>query len=255
MERLVKYLLHILAYLLLLPVILFSQDIAWLQKEAEKLESTSQEAAFSKYQELLKISPTNINALCKSSELCSSIGHRQVKKEDKISYFKAARKYAEIALRLNANSPEANFAMSVSMGRMALISSGRQKIEAVNDIKKYAELAIKNDPRNFKAYHVLARWHYEVSNLNSIERTAARILYGGLPPASLSTAIQYYEKSKSLNPSFILNYLELAKAYHRSKQLDKAFLELEALQHISNATPDDQRAKDEAKKLQQEWKK
>jgi tetratricopeptide (TPR) repeat protein len=255
MERLVKHLLNIFTCFLLMPVVIFSQDIALLQKEAEKLESTSQEDAFSKYQELLKISPTNINALCKSSELCSSIGHRKVKKEEKVSYFKAARKYAEIALRLNPNSPEANFAMSVSMGRMALISSGRQKIEAVNDIKKYAELAIKNDPRNFKAYHVLARWHYEVSNLNSIERAAARILYGGLPSASLSTAIQYYEKSKSLNPTFILNYLELAKAYHRNKQGDKALVELATLQNISNSTSDDQRAKDEAKKLQQEWKK
>ncbi len=255
MERLVKYLLDTLVCVALLPVMAFSQDVVSLQKEAEKLESTSQEAAFSKYQELLKISPTNIVALCKSSELCSSIGHRQVKKEDKISYFKAARKYAEIALRLNANNADANFAMAVSMGRMALISSGRQKIEAVNDIKKYAELAIKNDPRNYKAYHVLARWHYEVSNLNSIERTAARILYGGLPSASLSTAIQYYEKSKLLNPTFILNYLELAKAYNRNKQRDKALLELAALQNIANATPDDQRAKDEAKKLQQEWKK
>jgi hypothetical protein len=255
MERLVKYVLLLLISLPTIPSTILSQDIAALQKEAEKLELTSQEAAFSKYQEILKLSPTNLNALCKSSELCSSIGHRQSKKEDKIAYFNAARKYAEIALKLNGNYAEANFAMSVAMGRMALISSGRQKIEAVNDIRKYAEKALKSDPSNFKAYHVLGKWHYEVSALSQVERTAAKILYGGLPPASLKESIQYYEKSKSLNASFVLNYLELAKAYHRNKLSDKAIKELSALQGIKNSSPDDSRVKEEAKKLLEQWQK
>lgn len=244
-----KYFLLLFVYLLVFNCSILSQDIASLQKEAEKLEISSHEAAFSKYQEILKISPTNINALCKSSELCSSIGHRQEKKQDKINYFKAARKYAEIALRINANNPEANFAMSVAMGRMALISGGREKIEAVNDIKKYAELAVKNDPKNFKAYHVLGKWYYEVSNLNAVERTAAKVLYGGIPPATLKEAIGFYEKSKSLNPSFTLNYLELARSYNRNKQKAKAISELKFLEKMANTTEDDPRVKEEGKKL------
>lgn len=255
MERLVKYFLLLFAYLLIFTLTTLSQNIADIQKEAEKLEISDQDAAFSKYQEILKISPTNMNALCKSSELCSSIGHRQAKKEDKISYFKAARKYAEIALRINPNNPDANFAMSVAMGRMALITGGRQKIEAVNDIKKYADLAIKNDPKNFKAYHVLGKWYYEVSNLNSVERTAAKILYGGIPPATLKESIDYYEKSKSLNPAFALNYLELARAYHRKKLKNKALGELLTLEKLAIAAHDDARVKEEGRKLLSELKK
>jgi tetratricopeptide (TPR) repeat protein len=250
----VKGVLYIFLCFLLSPVENFAQDIAALQKEAEQLEITSQEEAFKKYQEILKIQPININALCKSSELCSSIGHRQATKPNQASYYRAARKYAEIALRLNPNHSEANFAMAMATGRMAQISSGKQKIEAVNDIKKYAELCVKADPNNFKGYHVLGKWHYEVSDLSGIERGAAKMLYGGLPAASIQDAIRYYEKSRSLNPGFALNYLELAKAYHRSKQDDKAVDMLNKLATMPVKTQDDTRVKEQGKKLLKELK-
>jgi tetratricopeptide (TPR) repeat protein len=249
----VKHLFALITCIFFYCYALTAQGVSLLQKEAEKLEATSQEAAFKKYQEILKFDPINSNALCKSSEMCSLIGHRQVKKEDKVSYFRAARKFAEIALKINPNNAEANFAMAVSMGRMALISNGKQKIEAVNDIKKYAELAIKSDPSNFKAYHVLGRWHYEVSNLSVVERTAAKILYGGLPPASLKEAIAYYEKSMLLSPTFALNHLELAKAYNRNKQRDKAVALLKKILAMPNTQQDDARVKEEAKKMQHDF--
>jgi len=250
----VKSFLYILYCFLLWPAENFAQDINALQKEAEQLEPTNQEEAFRKYQEILKIQPINVMALCKSSELCSSIGHRQPAKASQASYYRAARKYAEIALRLSPNNSEANFAMAVAMGRMALISSGKQKIEAVNDIKKYAELAIKADPNNFKAYHVLGKWHYEVSDLSGFERGAAKMLYGGLPAASIQESIRFYEKSKSLNPEFALNYLELAKAYRRNNQNDKAKELLIKLASIPVKTQDDPRVKEEGKQLLNELK-
>lgn len=249
-----KSFVYILFYLFLLPAENFAQDINALQKEAERLEATSQEEAFKKYQEILTIQPVNLNALCKASELCSFIGNRQATKSAKLSYFRAARRYAEVALRINPNSSEANFVMAVAMGRTALISSGREKIEAVNDIKKYAELSIKANPNNFKPYHVLGKWHYEVSDLSSIERGAAKMLYGGLPPASIKESIMYYEKSRSLNPDFALNYLELAKAYHRNKQDDKAKELLTKLATMPVRTQDDPRVKEEGKQLLQQLK-
>jgi tetratricopeptide (TPR) repeat protein len=250
----VKNLFYTLLLLLAVPVLSAAQDIVALQKEAERLEPLNDEAAFKKYQEILKIQPVNINALCKSSELCSSIGHRQAVKATKIDYFKTARHYAEIALRLNPNSSEANFVMAIAMGRMALISSGREKIEAVNDIRKYAELSIKANPANYKPYHILGRWHYEVSDLSGIERTAAKIFYGGLPPATLKEAIVYYEKSMSLNPDATVNYTELAKCYERNHQKAKAIEMLNKLMAMPDKTQDDLRVKEEGKKLLKQWK-
>lgn len=248
-----KILFYILFLLLAVPVVSVAQDISVLQKEAEQLEGSNDEAAFKKYQEILKIQPVNINAICKSSELCSTIGHRQTVKATKIDYFKTARHYAEIALRLNPNSSEANFVMAIAMGRMALISSGRERIEAVNEIRKYAELSVKANPSNYKPYHILGRWHYEVSDLSGIERTAAKIFYGGLPPASLQQAIGYYEKSMSLNPEATVNYTELAKCYTRNHQKPKAIELLNKLMTIPDKTADDARVKTEGKRLLKEW--
>ena len=68
----------------------------------------------------------------------------------------------------------------------------------------------------------MGKWNYEVSNLSAFEKAAVKIIYGGLPAASLNNSIMYYEKAKSLAPLFTLNYLELAKAYHKNDDDTKA---------------------------------
>jgi hypothetical protein len=71
-----------------------------------------------------------------------------------------------------------------------------------------------------------------------------------LPPASLAESIRYYEKSRSLSPDLTLNYLELARAYNRNNQKDKAFELLTKLAALPNKTQDDPRVKEEGRKLQ-----
>ena len=144
--------------------------------------------------------------------------------------------------------------MSLAMGRMAMISSGEEKIKAVKDVKAYAEKSIQLDPSNFKGYHVLAKWYYEVSDLNSVEKWLVKVTYEALPKASLDDAIRYYEKSRQLNPGFILNYLELAKSYHRKDNNKKAIEYLEAMQKLPNKIADDANIKKRGKKFMEEWK-
>ena len=236
--------------ILILPIKAVTQDVAMLLREAERLETGFREAdALQKYMEVLRIQPTNLAALCKGSDLCSRVGHRQTDKSKKSDFFHQAKSYAEAALRINPYSPEANFVMAVAMGRMAMLTAGKEKIQYVNDIRKYAETTLKYDPNNFKALHVLGKWHYEVSNLNGFERTMARIMFGGLPKASLQDAIAYYERSKLLAPWFSLNYLELAKAYRRNHDNKKAIDMLVRLQTVPNKIEDDTRIKKEGKEL------
>ena len=244
-----------LCFLFMLPLNVVSQDISTLTKEAEKLESSFREYdALQKYKEILRHQPTNLIALCRASDLCSRIGHREQDKAKKADYYKAAKTYAEVALKVNAQSPEANFVMAVAMGRMAMIANGKDKVQYVNEIKRYAENALKYDPNSFKAYHVLGKWNYEVSNLSAVERGLAKLLFGGIPRATLQDAIRYYEKSKSLEANFALNYLELAKAYHRNKQDDKAKELLKKLESLPNKIEDDTRIKKEAKDLLKQLK-
>ncbi|MEJ7767020.1 MAG: hypothetical protein WKF89_04365 [Chitinophagaceae bacterium] len=229
------------------------QDITALLMEAKRLEQSKKENdAFKKYLEVLVLQPGNMVALCKASELCSMIGNRQIQKSSKLDYFNAARGYAASALKINSNFPEANFVMSLAMGRLALVLNGKEKILAVNDIKKYAEKVVRIDPSNFKAFHVLGKWHYEISSLSSITKMGAKIIFGGLPPSSFSESIKFYEKSRALNPDFALNYLEVAKAYHKNDQDKRAIKILRKLQTIPEKNSDDPLIQQEGKQLLKE---
>jgi tetratricopeptide (TPR) repeat protein len=132
-----------------------------------------------------------------------------------------------------------------------LIESGNERINAVKEIKTNADKALAIDPNHGRAWHVLGKWNYEVSNLNGLEKAALRILYGGLPKASLAESIRCYEKAKQLEPVFALNNLELAKAYHRNDEDAKAIALLKSLPNIPPRTEDDTRIREEGKKLLQ----
>jgi len=246
---------YLLLLLLILPFENFAQDTNAMLREAQQLEESLKEVeSFGKYLEILKLQPGNLTALCKCSELCSRIGNRQTDKTKKTDYFRAAKTYANAAVRVNPNNSEANFVMAFALGRQTLISSGKEKIAAVKDIRYYADLSIREDPNNFKSYHVLGKWNYEVSNLSLTERSLAKWIFGGLPKASLQDAIADFERSLALNPAFLLNYLELARAYSRNNERRRAVGILEKMLTLPNKMIDDTRVKDEGRKLLKDLK-
>jgi len=229
---------------------LSAQDVTMLIKRADSLEAALKESpAYETFKQVLKIDPRNYYSLWKCSELCSRIGNRQKTKESKIDYFKAGRIYAETAIKVNPKQADGYYALSVAMGRKALIESGNERIKAVKEIKTNADKAILINPNHGRAWHVLGKWNYEVSNLNSLEKAALKLLYGGLPKASLKESIHCYEKAKQLEPVFALNNLELAKAYHRNGEELKAIELLRQLPFLPPKTEDDVRIREEGKQL------
>ena len=245
---------------LLIPLLLtlsfraFPQDVPALLQQAARLESDfKEEDALVKYREIVRLQPHNVFALCHCSDLNCRIGNRQDSRDKKLNYFKAGRDYADAAWRLDSTSSEANVVMAFSIGRIILLESGREKVAGAGAIKRYAENAIKYDPDNYKAWHILGRWHYEVSGLNFIERTLAKWFYGALPDASLQESIHDYEKSMSLRPGFMLNYLELAKACHRDGQNARAIQLLRRLDSLKDGMYDDRQVRREGRQLLAAW--
>ena len=100
---------------LLLPLLLtlsfraLPQDVPALLQQAARLEADfKEEDALVKYQEIVKLQPHNVFALCHCSDLSCRIGNRQDSRDKKIGYFKAGRDYADAAWRLDSTSSEAN---------------------------------------------------------------------------------------------------------------------------------------------------
>jgi tetratricopeptide (TPR) repeat protein len=238
------------SFLVLAVLFVKAQSVSEMVEEAKQLEKQMKEAeALEKDKDILKIQPTEIDALTQASQLSSRIGNRQKNKDAKIPYFNQAKSYAQQALKVNPNSAEANLSMAIAMGRVALISGAKDKVAASKDVKRYAELAIKFDPSLAQAYHVLGKWNFEVANLNAFERGAAKMLFGGLPDGSLQNAINNYEKARQLDPGFLLNYYELARAYKENDQQDKAIEVLKKALTLRNITQDDANIKVDCKKM------
>jgi tetratricopeptide (TPR) repeat protein len=236
--------------LLLLPYRSLAQDFSSLLNKAAQLEAAfKEEEALAVYQQALSLQPHHLTVLCHCSDLSCRVGNRQEDRDKKIAYFKAGYQYAKTAYRVDSTNSEANIVMAFSLARMALIQSGKEKVAAAKDIKRFAEQAIRYDPANYKGYHILGRWNYEVSNLSFIERTLARWFFGALPEASLPEAIRNYEKSMSLRPDFMLNYFELARAYHREGENAKAIRLLRHLDTLHDEMYDDRTVRKEGRRL------
>jgi len=229
--------------------IVIGQDVSFLLKEAELLEFEKKEQdALAKYQEALRLSPTNLKALCKISEWNSILGSRQADKKSKQEYFTAAFMYAERALAANEKSTDANFVMGLAKAKLSEVSSPKDKIQFVKEIRSSAEKALEADSLHYPSLHLLGKWHFEVSALGGMEKAAIKLM-GGLPPASITDAIQLFEKVRRIKPSFVLNYLDLAKAYKQQGRSDKAVEVLQRLVRMAPKTTDDEAYKEEGKKM------
>jgi len=229
---------------------LHAQTADDMVKEGDQLvRNLKEEDAIQKYKDVLVIQPDNLPALIACSDLSSRIGNRQSDKNKQRDFFTQAQEYAQKALKVDSTSSDANCVMAIALGRLALTESAKKKVAYVRDIKSYCDRAIQLNRTSYRAYHVLGKWNYEVSNLNAFERAAARMLFGGLPDASVKEAIRCYEKCRSLNPNFLLNYLEMAKAYKDDDQNEKALSALQTLVHLPVQTEDDPGIKAEGRKM------
>lgn len=232
----------------------FCQDINVMISEADKIEAMPNEkSAFESFKVIHKRFPSNVYALVKCSELSSRIGTREPDVRSRDAYYRTAVFYGRQALDLNPNSDEAHVSYAIALGRISLLKDGKEKIAIAKEVKQHADIALKINPDNFKAWHIVGKWNYEVSNLNFFEKAGAKIFYGGLPPATLAGAIHAYEKARALNGAFLLNHLELAKAYKRNDEDKKAIACLRQILILPIKTEDDPRIKKDAIRLLKEW--
>lgn len=228
-----------------------AQDVNILLKEAENLEYKFKETeALDKYKQVLVADGNNLKALIKTAELSAVIGARQTNKKDKQLYFQSALAFAQRALAVNANSDDANYVMAMASGKLTDVESENKKVVAyVKDVKQFADKALALNPNHAKANYTLGKWHLEMVNLSGFKKAAVKLFYGGLTDGKIELAITYFEKCKTLDQYFMLNYLDLAKAYIQDDKPPKAIEVLKQLVKLPLRTADDATLKEEGKKL------
>lgn len=236
---------------LLLSAQLFSQSADVLLKEAANLErSVKEEAALEKYKQVLAADSNNVKALVRSSELSSAIGARQHDKNTKTAYYNTARDYADKAIFKDPKSTDPYRVRAVAAAKLTEVETENKKLIAdVRDIKIYADKALAINPDNGKANYILGKWNYEMVTMPWAKKAAVRVLFGGMPEATLENTYKYMEKCKTLEPYFVLNYLDLAKAYKYDHKPAKAIEVLNQMVKLPTRTEDDAALKSEGKKM------
>jgi hypothetical protein len=229
----------------------FAQDNNLLLKEAQNLEMKFDEAgALDKYKQIATNDPSNITALIKCAELNYSIGNRQKDKKVKADYFASAANFAEQAYEKDSSNTHACYAKALVATRMSEIEDDNKKlIEDIKQIKIFSDKALAANANNAKANYLLGKWHFELIHSGWLKKSAVKNFYNQIPDTQIDSATYYMEKCRTIEPYFVLNYLDLAKVYMYDHQPAKAIDVLQKLIKLPNRTFDDAALKEEGKQL------
>jgi hypothetical protein len=241
----------IVAVAMLLSSRVFGQDINIQLKEASNLEKSLKETeALDKYKSIVATDLSNIQALEKSSELSAAVGARQADKKVKAEFYEQAKDYADKALAVNAGDAEANYATALAAQKLSEIETENKKIVAdIKEVKTYTDKALAINPNHGKANYLLGKWNFQMVSLGWTKKAAIKVLFGGMPDATIENAFKYMEKCRIVEPYYVQNFLDLAKAYKYDNQPAKAIDVLNQLVKLPIRTADDATLKAEGKKL------
>jgi tetratricopeptide (TPR) repeat protein len=241
----------LIVVMLLLSGQLFAQDVAVLLKEATNFErALKDQDALNKYKEVLAVESTNIIALVKSTELTAGLGVKQTDKKLKREFYDKAKDFAEQALKANPESADANYARALVALKLTEVETENKKLVAdLKDAKTFADKALSINPDHGKANYVLGKWNFGMVQFPWAKKAAVKVLFGGMPDGTIEDAEKYMEKSRSLEPYFVQNFLDLAKAYKYDYKPAKAIEVLNQLVKLPTRTSNDVAMKAEGKQL------
>lgn len=206
------------------PFPLFSQNSVseYIQKGDEFAKAFDHEKALQAYTKAHTANSANCKALWKIAEAQINLGEEADKSVQRQRYYLAER-WARKAVRFCPDEANAHFFVAVASGLLALYEGGKQKIQRSVEVKAEAEKTLQLDPDHHGAYHALGRWNQELASLSWLEKTAARIIYGGVPPgASSEAAVENFKKAIAIKPDWIAHHKELGVTYMKMARWRKA---------------------------------
>jgi len=236
--------------LVLFVVLLTLASLGWAQGDYlaqgdQARDKFDNAGALKFYQLAYQADTSRCEAIWKVSRTHVDIGEVASDDVQRKNYYEG-EKYARKAILHCPQDANAHLALAIAVGRVALMEGGKKKVSLSKEVKAEAEKTLELDPQNDIAMHVLARWNREVANLSGILKMFAKILYGGLPPASNDKAIELFKKAIELKPNYINHHLELGITYQELDQWALAKAEYEKVATLPIAVFNDATHKKEA---------
>lgn len=201
-------------------VLLLSCATSWSQSAGELIRKGDISdarfeggVALQSYLAAEKMEPKNVALLVHISRAYRYLMSDTTKTSEKLRLGALAVRYAERAAALGPKDADAQLAVAISYGKLQPLVSSGEKVRTARTIKSQAQKALRLNPRNDLAWHVLGRWNVGYAELTGLKRKLAEISYGTLPAPTYTDAAKCFEKAIALNPARVINYIELGHVY------------------------------------------
>lgn len=153
---------------------------------------------------------------------------------------------AERAVAADTNNARARLSVGICLAKNFPYVDNQTKVNYSRRLKEETERAIALDPKLDLAYHMLARWHFEVAEMNFVLRGLAKLVYGGLPKGTLDDARASYDKAIALAPKRIIHRHQLAQTLLALRKKADAIAQLQHCLALTPADKDDAEARQSA---------
>jgi tetratricopeptide (TPR) repeat protein len=244
----------IITALLLTCTASHAQTATDLMVLGDRFDRTFQAAkALQHYLPAEKLDPQNVPLLLRIARQYRHLMTDASPDTEKLRLGAIALTYGLRAAALAPNDSEAQLSPAITYGKMLPLQGSKEQVEASPRIKAGADKAIRLDPRNDVAWHVLGRWHQALANVGSVKRALGSLIYGKLPTTTNEAAVACFDKAIAINPNRLRNYIELGRTYAQMGKNAEARLFIEKGLAMPNTEHDDpelkQRGRDSLAKL------
>lgn len=169
-----------------------------------------------------KLDPWNARALVRIARQYRHLMSDATTREKKLQLGNVALDYSRRVAALAPNDSEAQLATGITYGKMLPLQGTKEQVDASSRIKISADRALKLDPRNDTAWHILGRWHRAVAEVGGVKRAMGSLIYGKLPASTNEAAVACFEKAIAINPNRLMHHIELGRTYAAMGKKDDA---------------------------------
>lgn len=223
---------------------IFGQSAETLIRQSEQLNDQHKNGdAMEVLREADRLWPNHAAILHRMAKQYVLLMADQKSKAEKKVLGRKALEAAERAVTLQPNDAQARLSLAIVLGQMALLESPRRQIEMSRRIREEAEAATRLDPEEDYAWHVLARWNYELANLNPLLKSFAEVIYGKFPDASNKNAAKYFRMAIASGPPRVIHHIEYGRTLVALGKTVEARQQIERGLALPSRTEEDEKSK------------
>jgi tetratricopeptide (TPR) repeat protein len=152
---------------------------------------------------------------------------------NKKELFIESLKWARVAIKEDSTDDINYENISMAFAARITVAGLKGKSMLADSVRIYAEKAIQINPANHRAYHILGRWHYEVSKLSWVVKKLSKLVFRHSPSGSFNLAVEYFNKAIALNNIPVHHYW-LGMSYLESGREEEALARFRYLLEIKD---------------------